>query len=348
MLISVLLNTVTVLLWIAVIAYVAISLFYNVPRIGLIKSIRQLFSRSSIPLILFVLIVSLTARSLVFVEPQESAVVVSVISPSGYQDRPLRSGLHWIIPFAESVQRYPISWQSYTMSSNPTEGQNTGNDSIVARTQDGQEVMIDCSIIYRLDADQVIRIHIDWQDRYLDDFIRPTIRNKVRNLASQYTADEINSSRRISLESDLNDILRNDLSDKGFIMDAFLLRNVSFSAEYAAAVEEKQIAQQAVIQSEYRATQEIVIANAQAEAILRRAQANADALDLIAAALEGNPDLLTYNYIEKLAPNVSVMLVPNNAPFILPLPSPIAPSLSAAPLISPTPSPTPTPFANGG
>lgn len=339
MLIENLLNMITLVLWVAIGVYAAIVLAHNVPRVGLPKALRRLFSRSFIPIILLVIAVSIVSRSLVFVEPQESAVVISLAAPEGYQDRPLRSGLHWIIPFIESVYRYPIAWQTYTMSSNPGEGQNVGNDSIIARTQDGQEVMIDCSIIYRIDADQVIRVHIDWQARYLDDFIRPIVRNMVRNLASQYTADEINSSRRISLEQDLNNLLQQELADKGFIMDAFLLRNVSFSPEYAAAIEEKQVAQQAVIQSEYQATQVIVIANADAEAIRRRAEANADALELVAAVLEGNPDLLTYNYIDKLSPNISVMLVPNNAPFILPLPTMLP---TEAPLYTPTPTPTPS------
>jgi hypothetical protein len=44
-------------------------------------------------------------------------------------------------------------------------------------------------------------------------------------------------------------------------------------------------------------------------------------LKLIGAALAQNKDLTIYHYVEKLAPNVRVMLVPNNAPFILPLPN---------------------------
>lgn len=344
MLIANLLDTITLLLWIAIAVYVTVMLIHNVPRIGFPKTLRRLFSRSFIPILILVVAVSIISRSLVFIEPQESAVVISLVAPEGYQDRPLRSGLHWIMPFVESVSRYPIAWQTYTMSSNPSEGQNVGNDSITARTQDGQEVMIDCSIIYRLDADQVIRVHIDWQNRYLDDFIRPVVRNMVRNLASQYTADEINSSRRISLETDLNNLLQDELADKGFIMDAFLLRNVSFSPEYAAAIEDKQVAQQAVIQSEYQATQVIVIANADAEAVRRRAEANADALALVAAILADNPELLTYNYIDKLSPNISVMLVPNNAPYILPLP---AVPTAESPVYTPTPSATPT-SADGG
>ena len=41
-------------------------------------------------------------------------------------------------------------------------------------------------------------------------------------------------------------------------------------------------------------------------------------MQLIADVLKQNPTLLQYQYITKLAPNVQMMLVPSNAPFILP------------------------------
>lgn len=321
MLITNVLNYLTIILWAVLAVYVIVTLIHTIPRIGVPRSIRKLFSRSFIPVVLLVLIVSLIARSVVFIEPQEAAIVISLIARDGYQDRPLRSGLHWIAPVVEDVRRYPISWQTYTMSSNPSEGQNIGNDTIIARTQDGQQVMIDCSLIYRIDPEQVIRIHIDWQDRYVEDFIRPIVRSTVRNLAAQYTADEINSARRNSLEADLSRLMQIALEDKGFTMDVFLVRNVSFTPEYAEAIESKQVAQQDVIQTQYQATQTVIIANAEAQAVRQRAQADADALELIAGALNENPALLTYRYIERLSPNISVMLVPNDAPFILPLPT---------------------------
>ena len=61
-------------------------------------------------------------------------------------------------------------------------------------------------------------------------------------------------------------------------------------------------------------------AEAQAKAVLLEAEAQAQALRLLGSALLENPDLLTYEYINKLSPNIRVMLVPNNAPLILPLP----------------------------
>lgn len=285
---------------------------------------------------------SLLSASLVFVEPQEVGVVISIISPNGYREQPLRSGLRVIVPLAETVVRYPIYWQTYTMSAEPMEGSKLGNDSISARTSDGQVVYIDCSVIYRIDPNEVIRIHTDLQNRYVDDYIRPVMRGLIRTEVSQFTADEINSSKRKDLEANLEDLLRAALSDKGFVLDRFLLRNIAFSSTYASAIEQKQVAEQEQIQREYEAEQMRKLAEgerdkqkievegraaaiqreaeAQATAIVVKAQADAEALRVVKAALADDKSLLLYKYIEKLSPNIRAMLLPSNQPFLLPLP----------------------------
>jgi regulator of protease activity HflC (stomatin/prohibitin superfamily) len=88
----------------------------------------------------------------------------------------LDPGLRWVIPFAESVIVYPISKQTYTMSIAPVEGQIEGDDSIAARTADGQEIYVDASIIYSIDPNQVVKVHIDWQNRYGNDLVRAQAR----------------------------------------------------------------------------------------------------------------------------------------------------------------------------
>ena len=78
----------------------------------------------------------------------------------------------------------------------------------------------------------------------------------------------------------------------------------------------------------------IIAAEADAKARVIQAQAEAEALKLIAEALKTNPNLLSYQYITKLSPNVQVMLLPggeNASPFIFTLPS-----------IGPTPAPAVT------
>jgi regulator of protease activity HflC (stomatin/prohibitin superfamily) len=249
------------------------------------------------------------------------AVIVSVVSPGGIRPEPMRAGLHWIFPFLEREVFYPISWQTYTMSGKPTEGALLGDDSIRARTSDGQEVRLDCSLIFRIDPDQAVTVHIDWQNRYIEDLIRPVVRGLVRTQVSQFTVREVNSSARRDLEVTLDRLLREGFGAKGFILDQFLLRDITFTPEYALAVEHKQVALEGEEQKTHEAAQIRNLAKGRAEAIEIEALAQAKAIELFAEALKRNPNVLTYQYIEKLSPNIRAMLVPNNAPLILPLPN---------------------------
>jgi regulator of protease activity HflC (stomatin/prohibitin superfamily) len=352
---------------------------------GINAAVRAIFSFRVMIALVVALSLSLLSASLVFIEPQEAGVVISVIQPNGYREQPLRSGLHAIVPLAERVIRYPVYWQTYTMSTEPMEGDKPGNDSIAARTSDGQSVYLDSSVIYRIDANEVIKVHRDWQDRYIDYFIRPVMRGIIRTEVSQFTADEINSSKRKNLELNLEDLLREEFDDKGFTLDRFLLRNIAFSTQYAAAIEQKQVAEQDRIQREYQAEQirklaegerdrlkieaqgradaVKIEAEAQATAIVLKGQADAVALNEVNKAISQNPALVVFRYIDKLAPNIKAMLVPSNAPFLLPLPSevfsemgvstplpPLTSTLGTATLpaatpgaATPAPSATPTP-----
>jgi regulator of protease activity HflC (stomatin/prohibitin superfamily) len=289
----------------------------------------------------FILAVLLTAVSagLVFIQPEERGVVISAVQPNGYRDVALQPGLSWVIPFAETVVRYPISRQTYTMSIAPAEGQVEGDDSIAARTADGQEVFIDASVIYAIDPNKVVQVHIQWQNRYTNDLVRAQVRGIIRDVASRYGVQEIYGSKRGELTNDIAGLISDKLAENGLLMVDFVLRNITFSQEYAASVEQKQIAEQQAQQARFvveqrrqeaeqarqvaqgQADAAVIAAEGRAKARLVEAEAEAKALEMIAAALEGNPDLISYQYVQKLAPGVQVMLVPNNAPYILPIPT---------------------------
>jgi regulator of protease activity HflC (stomatin/prohibitin superfamily) len=317
--------------WIIAGIVLLIYFWHTVQRAGIPAAIRGLLRWRIFILLLVLVCISLLSAALVFIQPQQIGVVVSIVSADGYRDQPLRSGLHWIVPLAEEVHTYPIYWQTYTMSGKMFEGQMRGDDSISARTSDGQEVFIDCSVIFRIDTLQAVRIYIDWQNRYVEDFVRPVLRGIIRTQVSQYKVDEVNSFKRLDLERDLGKEVGTVFSDKGFILDRFILRNITFSKEYSASVEQKQVAYQEMTRTVYQAQQvknlaegeanKIRIeAGAQAEAIKVKANAQAQALQVISDVLMKNENLLTYQYIDKLAPGIKVMLVPNNSPFLLPLP----------------------------
>ena len=321
------------ILWMAVMASIVIVTF-QASRGTKVKNGRSII----ITVIAAALVVTTLSAGLVFIEPEERGVVISALAAKGYREEAMTPGLRWIVPFVERVIRYPISRQTYTMSIVPNEGQVMGDDSITARTANGQEVFIDSSVIYQVDPEQVVKVHILWQDRYPAELIRAQIRGIIRDAVSQYKVEEVVAAKRFEMVKYVNEKMTSKLQENGLILVDFVLRNITFSPEYAASIEQKQIAEQQVQQAVFVVQQRkqealqavetakgladaaVIAAEGAAKARLIQAQAEADSLKLIQNAIANNPELLTYQYISKLAPNISTMLLPSNAPFVFTIP----------------------------
>ncbi|MBN1264033.1 MAG: prohibitin family protein [Anaerolineales bacterium] len=332
--IAVVIRGIATLSWVAALVVIGLAVFQSARGKNL-KSAGGLI----IGAIVLALLLTTLGSGMVFVQPEERGIVISAVTPNGYRTTAMQPGLHWVIPFAESVVVYPISKQTYTMSIAGEEGQVQGDDSVAARTSDGQEVYIDASVIYAVDSNQIIDVHITWQDRYADDLVRPLARGVIRDQASQFGVEEIYSEKRAELIKDITSDLEELFKANGIILHDFVLRNITFSSEYAASVEQKQIAEQRAQEAQLTVEQRrqeaeqarqvaqgqadaaVIAAEGRAESRLIEAEAEAEALRMIAAALLDNPDLLTFEYIQKLAPGIEVMLVPNDSPYLLPLPS---------------------------
>ncbi len=288
--------------------------------------------------VVFSLLLTTVSAGLVFLQADQYGVVISAIQPTGYRTQPLAPGLHWVVPFLENVQPYSIAKQTYTMATATSEGQVVGDDSIQARTKDGQQVFLDASVIYSIDPTHLIDLHISWQNRFEDLVVRPVVRSAIRDAVSQFGVEEIVSTKRAELEQMIFDTIKVGLTANNLMMDDFLLRNIRFSDEYAAAVEQKQIAEQLALQAQFVVQQRkqeaeqarqvaqgtadaaVISAQGAAQAILLTAQAQAQANEVLAKSL--TPDLLTYTYIQKIAPNIQVMYLPSGTPLLLPAVTP--------------------------
>lgn len=331
--------------WLAVIALIGLLVARTARR-------QQVGSAVTYVIIAVIVALALNVASagLIFIEPTERGVVISAVPGNeGVRQDALTPGLNWIVPFLDRVERYTISRQTYTMSIAPSEGQIVGDDSVEARTSDGQVVFVDASVIFALAPATVTAIHVDWQNQYVDGLVRPLSRGIIRDEVSLFGVEEVYSSQRIQVTDNVTEELERKLGEEGIVLVDFVLRNISFSPEYSASVEQKQVAEQlaqqavfvveqrkqeaeqarqaaqgtadaVVIAAEGEAQRILIQAQADAEARLIQAEAEAEALSLLAAAIAENPDVLTLEYIDKLAPGIQVMLLPSDNPFLLPLP----------------------------
>lgn len=332
-------------LWLGLVALVVFAVYRKMQG-QKIKNITTIL----IVILVFAIVGSVVSAGLVFIEPTELGIVISIMS-GGMRQEALSPGLTWIIPFAESVITYPTDRQTYTMSIVPEEGQVSRDDSIEARTADGQIVLVDASIIFQIDPTKAVDVHKKWKGEYIEKLIRPISRGVIRDAVSQYGVEEIYSSKRLELTNTITEKIEYEMSEGGLILVNFVLRNITFSDEYNASVEAKQIAEQQAQQAKFvvetkiqeaeqarqtaqgaadaaviaaEADAKAVIINAEAAAEARRigAEAESEALRLLGSALKAYPDVLTLQYIEKISPNVDVMMIPSDNPYILQIPNP--------------------------
>jgi len=333
--------------WLAAIGLVVLAL----TRVGRNQSSKGIGSTAIVVLVIAAILSTLGA-GLVYVESTERGIVRTVRA-GGVRPEALAPGLHWIIPVVESVETYSISNQNYTMSVAPNEGQVQGDDSIRARTKDGQEVILDASVIYQVDPDKVVQLHIVWQNRYEAGIVRPEARGAIRNAVSQYGVEEVISTKREEMVQRITDELSESLSKNNLFLIDFVLRDIHFSEAYAVAVEQKQIAEQQAQQARLTVEQKkqeaeqarqiaqgqadaaVISAQGAAEAQIIQAEAQAQANELIGQSLQQNPEILQYQYILKLAPGVQTIFIPSGNQFILPLPNTTTAPATTAPTTTP-------------
>jgi len=311
------------------------------------------FSTGVVIMLILAIALSTVGAGLGFIEPDQLAVVITA-GQGGIRPQALTAGIHWVIPFVERVERYSILRQTYTMSAVESEGQVSGDDTIQVRTKDGQQVFIDASVIYAVDPNKAVDLYRTWRKDYENGLVRPQSRGVIRDVSSQYGVEEIVSSKRAEMEQQITAQLTARFAENNLILQDFVLRNIRFSDEYATAVEQKQIAEQQAQQAKFvveskkqeaeqarqvaqgqadaavtaargAAEARVIEAEAEAKARILQAEAEAKALQLVAEVLKNNPNLLQYQYITKLSPSVQMMLVPSDAPFILPQLTPTTP-----------------------
>ena len=157
--------------WVAVMASI-VMVTYQASRGTKVKNGRTII----IAVIAAALVVTTLSSGLVFIEPEERGVVISALAPKGYREQAMTPGLRWIVPFVRDgsfvtrslAKRIPC--QSFLMKA-----QVIGDDSITARTANGQEIFVDSSVIFQIDPEQVVKVHILWQNRYPSELIRAQI-----------------------------------------------------------------------------------------------------------------------------------------------------------------------------
>ena len=155
----------------------------------------------------------------------------------------LESGLHIINPLLD-ITNFDIQTQNYTMSAIHAEGAQEGDDAIRVLSNDGLEVVIDLTVLYRVTPNDAPKIFKQIGEDYTDKIVRPVTRTRIRDNAVYYDAVALYSTKREEFQQRIFKSIENDFKRRGLILEQLLIRNINLPASVKTTIESKINAEQ--------------------------------------------------------------------------------------------------------
>jgi len=209
-------------------------------------------------------------------------------------DTQMGAGLHFMVPFVDSVKKIDITQQTYLID-------------LTAYTKDTQTV-----------DHMIIKVNYAYDTAKLDSIIRniginnveskivaPQVLSNTKNIVGQYKAEEL-ISKRAECQERIEATLQESFSANGLIVAAVNIEEITFKKEFEAIVEEKVAAEQQALtvknetaKKEELAKQQIIEAEAEAEAQKIKADAEAYSIQVIQEQIKKSPEYIELKKIEK-------------------------------------------------
>ncbi len=198
-------------------------------------------------LIAFVVVVIIITVSFGWVNVQPNEVAVEINKVAGkVSEAPLGVGYHFYNRWVTDMVVYKVSSRAYP--SDTLASEEAKKYSLELKTNDGQNVQVDLTIIYSLDAKDVPLLHQQVGSNYEDQILLPQIRSEARLAIGSFSAEEIYQGKvRDAMQSAIKKKLADVVSKYPAIniQDA-LIRHFSFSPDFERAIEQKKLAAQQV------------------------------------------------------------------------------------------------------
>jgi regulator of protease activity HflC (stomatin/prohibitin superfamily) len=197
------------------------------------------------------------------------------------QDAILDEGLHPIIPIVNTVKKLTVRVQKNDVDAE-------------ASSKDLQDIKVNVAVNWHVEPTAVNKVfqRLGDEEQIVLRIINPAVSEVVKAATAKKTAEEI-ITKRTELKEEIDVQLKERLGSYGLGVDDVSLVDISFSSEFAKAIEAKQIAEQEAKRADFEALK----AEKQAQADVNRAKGLAEAQRLQRLTLTS--ELLQQQAIDK-------------------------------------------------
>ncbi|MGL4384260.1 MAG: prohibitin family protein [Flavobacterium sp.] len=155
----------------------------------------------------------------------------------------LESGLHVVNPLLD-ITVFDVQTQNYTMSAVHSEGAQEGDDAIRVLSNDGLEVVLDLTVLYRVIPNEAPKILKGIGESYTDKIVRPVTRTRIRDNAVYYDAVALYSTKRNEFQQRIFKSIEADFKSRGLVLEQLLIRNINLPESVKKTIESKINAEQ--------------------------------------------------------------------------------------------------------
>jgi regulator of protease activity HflC (stomatin/prohibitin superfamily) len=118
-------------------------------------------------------------------------------------------------------------------------------------TKEGLTVKSEISLLYHVKPEAAREVYTKYGMNYQEVIVETNFRSVARHICGLYFAKELFAVDRKKIEKEIYDELNAGISDKGFVLDAVLLKSITMPPQIFQAVENKLKSEQESLQMEY-------------------------------------------------------------------------------------------------
>ena len=222
---------------------------------------------------------------------------------------PLDEGLHFVVPFQDSVVNMEVRTLKYVKSTS-------------SASKDLQTVSTAVTVNYHPSPESVNTLYkevgLDYQNR----IIAPAVEEVVKQVTANYNAEEL-ITKRPQVKSDIEREITTRLTSFNIVTEVISITDFQFSSLFAQAIEAKVEAEQKALKAEndlrriqVEAQQHEAQAQGIAKANIAEAQGEAEAIRIINEALAQNPNYLEWLKTQAWDGKLPLVVGEGGTPFI--------------------------------
>ena len=222
---------------------------------------------------------------------------------------PLEEGLHFVVPFQDSVIQLEVRTLKYTKAT-------------TSASQDLQTVSTEITVNYHPSPNSIHYLYKEVGLDYENRIIQPTVEEVVKQVTANYNAEEL-ITKRPQVKADIEAEISARLAEFNITTEIVSITDFQFSSLFAQAIESKVEAEQKALKAEndlrriqVEAQQFEARAQGTAKGNIAEAEGEAEAIRIINEALSNNPYYIEWLKTQAWDGKLPLVVGEGGTPFI--------------------------------